>query len=274
MARSAVVSCTDRRPSAWASDAIADRHIRADPRLEDVEVGNRLHLKSGVFLPVLLKIFARVWRVMSSVTVKVPWAPQPLACMRRSGITSRSKCAIFSISQISCSSAAFVARGGPAGPIDVAAEGRLQADANKAAVSGVAAGGRGNRLRLRHDGHGWRHFPRARYPDYELGGSAPRCSCDGRIQSSQFSCGAGWRLRDAQIPPARAPMVARRCGDRRPVRSDVWEPLLARECASLRARRNSRYFGLQANAIMTMLSLANPASSSSPFSFYEESTSF
>src|ERR1700693_1837257 len=47
---------------------------------------------------------------MSWVTVKVPWAPQPLACMRRSGITSRSKCAIFSISQISCSSA------GPRGP--------------------------------------------------------------------------------------------------------------------------------------------------------------
>src|ERR1700720_4194176 len=42
---------------------------------------------------------------MSWVTVKVPWAPQPLACMRRSGITSRSKCANFSISQISCSSA-------------------------------------------------------------------------------------------------------------------------------------------------------------------------
>src|SRR5258706_13956389 len=42
---------------------------------------------------------------MSCVTVKVPWAPQPLACMRRSGITSRSKCAIFSIRQISCSSA-------------------------------------------------------------------------------------------------------------------------------------------------------------------------
>src|SRR5712671_8198743 len=47
---------------------------------------------------------------MSCVTVKVPWAPQPLACMRRSGITSRSKCASFSISQISCSSA------GPRGP--------------------------------------------------------------------------------------------------------------------------------------------------------------
>src|SRR6202022_3050008 len=47
---------------------------------------------------------------MSCVTVKVPWAPQPLACMRRSGITSRSKCAIFSINQISCSSA------GPRGP--------------------------------------------------------------------------------------------------------------------------------------------------------------
>src|SRR5258705_6001349 len=42
---------------------------------------------------------------MSCVTVNVPWAPQPLACMRRSGITSRSKCANFSISQISCSNA-------------------------------------------------------------------------------------------------------------------------------------------------------------------------
>src|ERR1700680_4721082 len=47
---------------------------------------------------------------MSWVTVNVPWAPQPFACMRRSGITSRSKCAIFSISQMSCSSA------GPRGP--------------------------------------------------------------------------------------------------------------------------------------------------------------
>src|SRR6202521_1278286 len=47
---------------------------------------------------------------MSWVTVKVPWAPQPWACIRRSGITSRSKCAIFSISQMSCSSA------GPRGP--------------------------------------------------------------------------------------------------------------------------------------------------------------
>src|SRR6202007_5551 len=47
---------------------------------------------------------------MSCVTVKVPWAPPPLGCMRRSGITPRSKCAIFSISQISCSSA------GPRGP--------------------------------------------------------------------------------------------------------------------------------------------------------------
>src|SRR5258706_6990487 len=42
---------------------------------------------------------------MSCVTVKVPWAPQPLACMRRSGIPSRSKGAIFSISHMSCSSA-------------------------------------------------------------------------------------------------------------------------------------------------------------------------
>src|SRR5205085_9837946 len=61
-------------------------------------------------LPIALKIFALVKRVISCVTVKVPWAPQPLACMRRSGITSRSKCAIFSICQMSCSSA------GPRGP--------------------------------------------------------------------------------------------------------------------------------------------------------------
>src|ERR1700730_9543481 len=65
---------------------------------------------TGVCLPIALKIFALVKRVMSCVTVKVPWAPQPLACMRRSGITSRSKCASFSISQMSCSSA------GPRGP--------------------------------------------------------------------------------------------------------------------------------------------------------------
>src|ERR1700730_12152377 len=63
-----------------------------------------------VCLPIALKIFARVKRVMSCVTVKVPYAPQPLACMRRSGITSRSKCASFSSSQMSCNSA------GPRGP--------------------------------------------------------------------------------------------------------------------------------------------------------------
>ena len=47
---------------------------------------------------------------MSCVTVNVPKAPEPLACMRRSGITSRSKWASFSINQMSCSSA------GPRGP--------------------------------------------------------------------------------------------------------------------------------------------------------------
>src|SRR6266852_3061748 len=47
---------------------------------------------------------------MSWVTVKVPCAPEPLACMRRSGITSRAKWASFSISQTSCNSA------GPRGP--------------------------------------------------------------------------------------------------------------------------------------------------------------
>lgn len=41
-------------------------------------------------------------RLMSHVTVKIPGARAPFACMRRSGITSRSKCASFSISQRSC----------------------------------------------------------------------------------------------------------------------------------------------------------------------------
>src|SRR4030088_3160117 len=47
---------------------------------------------------------------MSWVTVKVPWAPEPLACMLRSGITSRAKWASFSSSQTSCN------RAGPRGP--------------------------------------------------------------------------------------------------------------------------------------------------------------
>src|SRR3990172_5375903 len=47
---------------------------------------------------------------MSWVTVKVPYAAEPLACMRRSGITSRSKWASFSRNHTSCSSS------GPRGP--------------------------------------------------------------------------------------------------------------------------------------------------------------
>src|SRR5690606_42088677 len=38
----------------------------------------------SVCLPTLEKIAARVYFVMSWVTVKVPKAPEPLACMRRS----------------------------------------------------------------------------------------------------------------------------------------------------------------------------------------------
>jgi hypothetical protein len=83
------------------------RSASAAPRSPATEE-NRM--KTGVSLPILLKSFARLYRVMSCVTVKVPYAPQPFACIRRSGITSRSKCAIFSISQMSCSSA------GPRGP--------------------------------------------------------------------------------------------------------------------------------------------------------------
>src|SRR5450756_97584 len=64
----------------------------------------------SVFLPTAEKIFAFVYLVMSWVTVKVPNAPEPLACMRRSGITSRSKWASFSRNQTSWSSI------GPRGP--------------------------------------------------------------------------------------------------------------------------------------------------------------
>src|ERR1700738_1575344 len=42
---------------------------------------------------------------MSGVVVKVPCAPQPLACILRAGMTSRSKCASFSSSQMSWSRA-------------------------------------------------------------------------------------------------------------------------------------------------------------------------
>jgi len=61
-------------------------------------------------LPTWEKIAARVYLVMSWVTVKVPNAPEPLACMRRSGITSRTKLASFSWSHTSCASS------GPRGP--------------------------------------------------------------------------------------------------------------------------------------------------------------
>ena len=61
--------------------------------------------RQSVFLPTCEKIEARVYLVMSCVTVKVPKAPDPLACMRRSGITSRSKWASFSRYHTSCSMA-------------------------------------------------------------------------------------------------------------------------------------------------------------------------
>src|SRR3546814_5470898 len=47
---------------------------------------------------------------MSWVTVKVPKAPEPLACMRRSGITWRTKLPSVSCSHTSCDSS------GPRGP--------------------------------------------------------------------------------------------------------------------------------------------------------------
>ena len=58
-------------------------------------------MKSSHWLPSAEKIAARVSSGMERVTVKVPQAPEPLACMRRSGMTSRLKWACFSSSQAS-----------------------------------------------------------------------------------------------------------------------------------------------------------------------------
>ncbi len=67
-------------------------------------------MKISVSLPISEKSFALVYLVMSWVTVNVPKAPDPLACIRRSGITSRLKWASFSWYQTSCISM------GPRGP--------------------------------------------------------------------------------------------------------------------------------------------------------------
>src|SRR5699024_11082839 len=56
------------------------------------------------------KIAAFVYLVISCVTLNRPKAPEPLACILRSGITSLSKCASFSRNQTSCKSI------GPLGP--------------------------------------------------------------------------------------------------------------------------------------------------------------
>ena len=48
-----------------------------------------------VCLPTSEKNLALMERVMSFVTVKAPIAPELLACMRRPGMTSRSKYASF-----------------------------------------------------------------------------------------------------------------------------------------------------------------------------------
>src|SRR5271170_7467256 len=83
------------------------RSASAAPR-SPATVENRANISQ--LLPTWLKISAFVYRVMSRVTRSVPKAPAPLACMRRSGMTSRSKWASFSISHRSCS------RAGPRGP--------------------------------------------------------------------------------------------------------------------------------------------------------------
>ena len=64
----------------------------------------------GVLLPILLKMAALQYLVMSWVTSKYPNAPPPLACTTLSGILSLSKWLISSRNWTSCS------RTGPLGP--------------------------------------------------------------------------------------------------------------------------------------------------------------
>src|SRR6185295_9970555 len=64
------------------------RSASAAPR-SPATVENRANISQ--LLPTWLKIAAFVYREMSWVTRNVPKAPEPLACMRRSGMTSRAK---------------------------------------------------------------------------------------------------------------------------------------------------------------------------------------
>jgi electron transport complex protein RnfE len=68
----------------------------------------------SVCFPISENIFALVYCVISCVTVNVPYAPDPLACILLSGITSLSKCASFSKNHTSCSII------GPRGPAVIA----------------------------------------------------------------------------------------------------------------------------------------------------------
>src|SRR3546814_16835488 len=56
----------------------------------------------SVFFPTFEKIAARVYLLMSLVTVKVPKPPEPFACMRRTGITLRTKLPSLSCTHTYC----------------------------------------------------------------------------------------------------------------------------------------------------------------------------
>src|SRR5699024_12400326 len=83
------------------------RSVSAAPR-SPAAVEQRANI--SVCLPTSEKIFALVYLVMSFVTVNVPKAPEPLACILRSAMTSRFKCANLSTNQTSSN------RTGPLGP--------------------------------------------------------------------------------------------------------------------------------------------------------------
>src|SRR5690625_1536379 len=84
----------------------------------------------SVSLPTPLETAAVVYWLMSLVTVNLPKAPEPLACIRRAGMTSRSKWASFSKNQTSCRSI------GPRGPA-VAALSLSATGAPAAVVTGL-----------------------------------------------------------------------------------------------------------------------------------------
>src|SRR5690606_40261246 len=87
-----------------AEDGIRDFHVTGVQTcalpISPATVENRANI--SVCFPISLNILALVYCVMSWVTVKVPKAPDPLACIQIGRASCRERVAIFSRNQKSC----------------------------------------------------------------------------------------------------------------------------------------------------------------------------